>query len=465
MEPAIVRDVVVVVPGIMGSELVARDGRPLWSVSAGSLAASIRALRRGELVLPNRIGDEAAGDGVEPTRLLDTLHVIPGLWSPVTGYDGLWQFLRGPRFRLIEERLQNASVIPNLIAFPYDWRLSNRYNGRRLARVALAALQRWRKQPGMAEAKLVLLCHSMGGLVARWFAEREGGAEHIRSLVTIGTPHRGALKALATLVNGLEPRIGPLRVSLSEFARSLPSLYQLLPQYDCIVNESTAPGAPKRIGLSAAQGQLTRLDPKMLADAGAFHAAINAGDARARPYKLLKIVGIRQPTLTTARIAGERVEPLATIDGVDNGGDGTVPRLAAEPVAGRGDEVHEVANQHGELQGVGSVLEHMDGIVTREQVIWQSAEAEAQGIGVALEELWCSGEEPELRVTGMGDRRLHVQLFDEAQRALGDPEPVAADGRVRLPPLREGGYRVVIEGKAAGVAPVGKGFLVLDGEE
>ena len=116
VEPAIVRDVVVVVPGIMGSELVARDGRPLWPVSAGSLAASIRALRRGELVLPNRIGDEAAGDGVEPTRLLDTLHVIPGLWSPVTGYDGLWQFLRGPRFRLIEERLQNASVIPNLIA-------------------------------------------------------------------------------------------------------------------------------------------------------------------------------------------------------------------------------------------------------------------------------------------------------------------------------------------------------------
>jgi pimeloyl-ACP methyl ester carboxylesterase len=41
----------------------------------------------------------------------------------------------------------------------------------------------------------VLVCHSMGGLIARWFAEKEGGAPLIRSLITIGTPHRGSLNS------------------------------------------------------------------------------------------------------------------------------------------------------------------------------------------------------------------------------------------------------------------------------
>ena len=280
-----VRDVVIVVPGIMGSELVDAKGHPIWSVSPGALANAVRTLGKSlrRLQLPDDIGDNPPDDGVCATALLTSLHVIPGLWSPITGYDGLLDFLRSPRFRLVEADPRDRRVIPNLIPFPYDWRLSNRLNGRWLARVAVHALERWRAQPGMGEAKLVLICHSMGGLVARWFAEQEGGAELIRSLITIGTPHRGSLKALTTLVNGLDPGIGWLRLPLTEFARSLPSLYQLLPQYDCLVVEKGRAGLHGQQSLETRRKNACRRHGVPRGDRGRRDVALRIAQDRRHP--------------------------------------------------------------------------------------------------------------------------------------------------------------------------------------
>ena len=61
IDPTIVRDVVIVVPGIMGSDLVDADGRQIWSVSAGALANAIRTLGKSlrRLQLPAGIGDNS----------------------------------------------------------------------------------------------------------------------------------------------------------------------------------------------------------------------------------------------------------------------------------------------------------------------------------------------------------------------------------------------------------------------
>lgn len=454
-----VRDVVMVVPGIMGSELVDVNGKRIWSVKAGALARAVwtlgKSLRR--LQLPAGVGDDSPDDGIRATALLDSLHVIPGLWSPITGYDGLLNFLRSARFRLIEAKPGDRDVVPNLVPFPYDWRLSNRFNGRLLAQVARTALERWRSQPGMEEAKLVLICHSMGGLIARWFAEQEGGAELIRTLITIGTPHRGALHALTTLVNGLEPGLGPLRIPLTEFARSLPSLYQLLPQYDCLTIGAGRVSLIQANKVEPCPG----LDATMLADAVAFHEMIVGSDAPT--YAFHKVVGIRQPTATTARLAHGRVVPSVTIDGRDQGGDGTVPVLAAQPVAGRGREVHEVANQHGELQGTRSLLDLVDGILSREEIIWQAAEPD--GFGVEMADVCSTRDEAVLRVTDLNDRRLVVTVQDELGRLVLGPFPVAEDGMASCGRLPEGGYRAVVaSGRAGGPSPVAKPFLVLNPE-
>jgi pimeloyl-ACP methyl ester carboxylesterase len=456
VDPAQVRDVVIVVPGIMGSTLVDAADRPVWSLTVGSVVTAIRTLGGSlhGLKLPDGIGDEHPGDGVRAVDLMRGLHVIPGLWSPISGYEGLMAFLRSPRFHLVEAHSADPDRMPNLIAFPYDWRLSNRYNARLLARVACAALERWRTQPATHDPKLVLVCHSMGGLVARWFLEQENGAELTRALVTIGTPHRGALKALVTLANDFEPGLGPLRMKLTPFARSLPSLHQLLPTYDCLQIE---PG--RRSGL--ADGAVSALNTSMLDDARKFHAALEAAPTPA--YRFHKIVGIRQPTPTTARLAGARVDAADEIDGQNQGGDGTVPRLAAEPFEGRGVEVVEVADQHGELQTARAVLDLLDGILTREEVIWQATLRET--FGVAMAELWLAGSRPELFVPDLSDRRLRVRVFDEADREVAVPVFVRPDGSAVLDPLPPGGYRARVESPLpGGPSPVTRPFLMWDPE-
>jgi pimeloyl-ACP methyl ester carboxylesterase len=454
IDPTVVQDVVVIVPGIMGTELVDARGRAVWSVSVGTLARAIRTLGRSltSLELPKGIGDEAPDDGIRPGGLMTSLHVVPGLWSPITGYDGLLDFLRSDRFHLVEEMPGNSGIIPNLIQFPYDWRLSNRYNGRRLAKVASDALERWRKQPGMGEAKLVLICHSMGGLIARWFADQEGGADLIRSIITVGTPFRGAARAVVTLVNGLKPGLGPLRLPLSGFVQSLPSLYQLLPQYDCLVE------AEGRKGL--ATGQCPGLDSTMLKDAIAFHEAI-AGRAGA-PYTMHKVVGIRQPTLTTARVVGTSLEASFDIDGNNQGGDGTVPRMAAEPVIGRGQETHEIAGQHGELQGARSLQDLVDGILTRAQIVWQAA-ATTEGFGIEMDEIWSTAGDVQFRVTDMNNRRLLATARNEEGTVVRKPFPVPPHGSLDLGRLPEGGYRLEVASPTPNGPPaVVKPFVVFD---
>ncbi|MSP60945.1 MAG: hypothetical protein EXR72_11490 [Myxococcales bacterium] len=39
--------------------------------------------------------------------------------------------------------------------------------------------------------RIDLVAHSLGGLVARWYIERMGGARRVRRLITIATPHHG----------------------------------------------------------------------------------------------------------------------------------------------------------------------------------------------------------------------------------------------------------------------------------
>ena len=453
VESTSVRDVVVVIPGITGSTLVDADDRAVWSVRPGSLVNAVRTFGRSvtSLELPADIGDEHPGDGVRAVGLMQALHVVPGLWSPVAGYSSLLKHLRSERFHLVEEDGRGSARTPNLVLFAYDWRLSNRYNGRLLGRRATDCLERWRQQPGMEDAKLVLVCHSMGGLVAKWFLEQEGGADITRSLITIGTPHRGAVKSLGSLVNGVDPGLGPLRLRLSELARSLPSMHQLLPTYSCLV---TADGRR-----TLEQQPVSGLDRAMTEDAAAFHAALEG--PQVPPYTHHKIVGIRQPTPTTARLVRGELHLDDRIDERDQGGDGTVPRLAAEPVAGRGLEVHEVADQHGELHNARGALDLVDGILSREELVWEDVARET--FGVAMDEVWTPQDDPVLFVPDLEDRRLQVTVLDELGAATGPPSKVRPDGSATLSALPPGGYRAVVTSPVpGGPMPVTRPFLVWD---
>lgn len=385
-----VRDLVVVLPGILGSTL-ARDGQEAWAPSAGVVWRAIRSFGASiqSLTLPADLGDDHPGDGVEPLALMPDLHLLPGLWSANIGYSRLLDWLT-QRFTLVPPDPKDPAKPANLLPFAYDWRLSNRYNARRLRAVVEPALERWRAlAEANREARLILICHSMGGLVARWYVEREGGAALTRKLITIGTPHRGAVAALQQLVNGLEKSVGPLRLDLTRFARSLPSAHQLLPQYACL--ETGAGLAP----ISAVA--LPGVNPALVADAVAFHAALDAAPeggaaAVASAYDLHPIVGTRQPTPTTARLVGERIETSEQIEGAREGGDGTVPRLSAAPKALNPDDprLRYAPDQHLGLHSHQAVLDELEGVLTARPVIHRGLAGPE--IGLRTEPLLLLGE-------------------------------------------------------------------------
>ncbi len=438
-------DLVVVLPGIMGSRLAKADGTPVWDLSGGALWQGLRTLGGSlrDLRLPQDIGDAHPGDGIVPVGLMPDVHAIPGIWQPIDGYTDLLTWL---------ERTFTLTRGENLLPFPYDWRLSCRYNAERLRDTVARELPRWQASaPERAEARVVLLCHSMGGLIARHYVERLGGHEVTRRLITLGTPHRGSLAALAHLVNGLRKGWGPFGLDLTAFARSLPSLHQLTPDYACVETSE---------GLSYA-GDLPNLpgvDPTLLADAAAFHADLRTAPNRPTPTPLHAITGIRQPTHTTARLTDTGLTPLWLIDGTDEHGDGTVPRLAARPANADNtgyavQESHTPCEQHGALQNNPGVRDALAGLLGHDRPFHRDVEKDAVPLSVLAPSFLDPGTSYEVAVTVPPATKDHdaLHLTAELRPADGaDPLPRTlrplGEGRytATFPPPAPGAYRLAV---------------------
>jgi hypothetical protein len=395
-------DLVVVVPGITGSVLaVGDDKNEVWGLSGRAImngvrnmSQSVQHLRLPEgfgNTLPEKKGEGEPSDDVRATKLMADLHVIPGLWSPIKGYDALVNKLK-EWFTLIAPTAERPG---NLIEFPYDWRLSNVVSARRLEASVVPALERWRAQSDNPDAKLVLVCHSMGGLVARWFMEVLGGWELTRWLITVATPYQGAVNALETLVNGVSKGLGPLRVNLTDLARSFPSMYELLPTYPCF-----DPGDGRMRPLTGVSG--LGLDADMLKSAAAFHARIaeKVKDRWERGYGIVAIKGVLQPTPQSARPGGEGIELLQEYMGEDKGGDGTVPRPSAHPPDWANERTPGqtlwAAQLHATLQETEGVQAQLYGLLTMGRLgTWMGGEQ----IGVKVPDLLSVGEPLEVLVT------------------------------------------------------------------
>ena len=344
--PESFKDLIVVIPGILGSRLVRKDGKhetTVWDLSIKGLPKALWSLVSGGLTLANP--DRPPDDGVIATELY-SFQLLPGL----IGVDDY--------VPLVSQLRKAVSDPRQLISFPYDWRGSNRFAAERLKSVALDALNRWRETSGHGAAKLWLICHSMGGLVARYFCEHLDGAKDTRTIVTFGTPHRGAAKALNALSNGL--KIGPIDVS--RMVRSLPSAYELLPLYPVVrmpagVDELKMLRVADFFGMDPVTGEdvpttagipsLPGLDRAMLQRALQFHAAIRVpAEQRARdnapsPYVQRAFFNRRQPTVASSFLTRAGLEMYETFPELgDKGGvvdqrylgDGTVPAFSAVPI-------------------------------------------------------------------------------------------------------------------------------------
>jgi pimeloyl-ACP methyl ester carboxylesterase len=450
-------DVVVCIPGITGSVL-RKSNRDVWNVSGGAVLNALRTLGGSvrDLTLEDDPVDVDDVDGITAPSVIRDVHLIPGIWK-IDGYTKL--------VRHIEQRF-DVKQGENLFELPYDWRRDNRVASRQLATKAQGWLEAWRRKSGNADAKLILVGHSMGGLIARHFIECREGWRDTRALVTIGTPYGGSLYSLGTLVNGKKIKF----FDLTEVARSLTALYQLLPVYACY------DGGDGKL-VRVAEAQIPNVDAAKAQAALAFHheirdaveANLTDQEYAERRYDIRPIVGIEQPTAQSAVREGDRVKLLRRRGQDDLGGDGTVPRPSATPA--EFDKLQNAiyaAERHASLQNDDDVLFQLNGILTQGSFDPQDYRDAAGKVGQSLdvEDWFTSSDVVEVRVRPHEDAGgLLVAVAADAETGeerVRRPLVAADDGwyAAELGPLPEGVYRVTSLG--SGVEPVTDLVTVVD---
>jgi hypothetical protein len=271
---------VLLIPGIMGSQLGVERASPLPHDILWLDPLDIHAGRLSVLRLPGRA------------------RVVP-LGIVLFSYLRLKLYLQSRGFAVE--------------AYDYDWRLPVVQLGRRLA------LRLYSQRT----TRTALVAHSMGGLLVR-AALAQPGTAHVQRAVLLGTPHLGSFAAVQALrgtyavvrkVARLDARASPESLAAEVFS-SFPSLYDLLP------------GAPAAGNLLRAQCW-PRSGPKprtrLLRAASRDRKHLGALDQR---YTL--IAGVGQETVTALRKRGAQFVYTLT-----RGGDGTVPVASAAPADAR----------------------------------------------------------------------------------------------------------------------------------
>jgi pimeloyl-ACP methyl ester carboxylesterase len=444
-------DIFVLLPGITGSVL-AHHGKEVWGPSAGSILRALRS--RGESVTELQLASDDPdvddlGDGVTATRLVPDVTLIPGFWK-IDGYTKIAQSIT-QAFDLVKGK--------TFFEFPYDWRRHNAVAARKLQRNVHDWLQA-QKSAGVGDPKAVLLSHSMGGLVSRHFLEVLGGWRQTRALISFGTPYRGSFNALGYLANGYKMA----GLDLTSLLRTLTSVYELLPIYPSIF----ANGAPA--ARVAELSGLPHVDQARAATALEFHRKIESEQKlnAALPgygYQIVPLVGFEQPTMQSARFVAGKVVLLATLDGQNDSGDGTVPRISATPIELSGARREVFASErHGSLQNNDALLAQV-----RAEILQPSPEhtylraGPPVGLSVSFEDAYLENEVVEIGVKASSDKpEMEAVLQDAVTNVEITRAPVRRGGtagqRVLFDRLPAGHYRFSFHG--ANVSPVTDVFLV-----
>lgn len=300
------RPPVVIVPGLMGSQMWLGEERVWPSVR--------RIFTDPELfMLPD-------GPPLEPRGIVDEVVVVPNLLEQEQ-YSRLTTFL--------EESLGYRRDL-DLLEFAYDWRQDIRQTARRLAE-AIAA---WDVQP-----PVILLAHSLGCLVSRYYVERLGGKEVVGRLLLMGAPHYGAPNMVAQLFRGLELLpFGLMGERLRDVVSTFPVCYQILPVYACVFDLAGQP-----LDLLHDESWAPERRRPLLRLASEFRQEL--GDGSSVPT--VSIFGYGLETLTGLRVERDATGAFVSVeDVIEKGGDVTVPE-ASSVLAGS--EIHPVEQAHGSL--------------------------------------------------------------------------------------------------------------------
>jgi pSer/pThr/pTyr-binding forkhead associated (FHA) protein len=194
------RSPVVFAPGIMGSELWLGDMQ-IWPNL--------------KLLFKNPDLFKYPGEpGIEPRGILQEVVIVPNLIK-MEQYSRLGDYLvqdlgyeRGKDF----------------FEFAYDWRQDIRQSSRQLGRFI----------ENLDFPSIILIGHSLGTLVSRYYVEQLGGKDRVERLILMGGPHYGTPAGVSSLMFG--PGVLPFGImgeTLRKVIATYPTAYQILPVFAC----------------------------------------------------------------------------------------------------------------------------------------------------------------------------------------------------------------------------------------
>jgi pimeloyl-ACP methyl ester carboxylesterase len=229
---------VIVIPGILGSELInPKTGETVWP-------SAFRTSQEGLPITPDLAANR---DDLVPGKIIETMKLARVLPEVYVYRDLLVALRQYAGYRNGDWNNPSADGYQDTFyVFSYDWRQDNVANARELIR-RITQLKTKLQRPDL---KFNIVAHSMGGLIARYAAmygdadlpAGDGpiqptwlGAAHISKIVMIGVPNEGSADAFATLVEGysitegLRRRVPLLNKLTAEDVVSTPAVFQLMP--------------------------------------------------------------------------------------------------------------------------------------------------------------------------------------------------------------------------------------------
>lgn len=260
------RNPVIMIHGLLGAKLTdSANGENIWgnfsysSISGGSHFA--------RLAHPMAAGKslEQLHNSVHSSGVLELSQIrVLGMEFYINNYDILLDLLKKCGYQPETVPLPREKHFPSLFVFHYDWRRDISENACRLAAFINEKKTLLRKHYetlyGIKDhpVKFDLIGHSMGGLVARYYAMYGGrmlpenesaalpvtwnGANNIGKLIMIGTPNAGYVDTLLELNRGLR-LVSASPTYPKALIGTFVSYYQMLPDPACraVIYEDGSP--------------------------------------------------------------------------------------------------------------------------------------------------------------------------------------------------------------------------------
>jgi pSer/pThr/pTyr-binding forkhead associated (FHA) protein len=297
------RRVVIFVPGLMGSELWLGNERVWPNVKT---------------IFSNpEIYKYPSDVPLEPRNIVDEVVIIPNFIKQ-DQYNRMGDYL-------VEELNYKRGV--DYFEFAYDWRQDIRTSAQQLAELINSI---------SASKPLILIGHSLGALVSRYYVDHLGGSGRVERLILMGGPHKGAVKGLVSML--VAPDVLPfglLGERLREILMTFPTSYQILPAYD--------------VGTDQDGNKINFLeDDRWLASK--YHPLLKLGRdyhmelAKTASISSVSIFGYGLKTISDVNVRRDDMGKLLNVDYIqNNNGDGSVLEQSAFLP---GSDIHPVRQNH-----------------------------------------------------------------------------------------------------------------------